>query len=170
VSEVRVPPSSLLHVHYRSCPDRPDSKSLRHHREEQWIAGILYGIFTLQVGLAIYMIVWSATGPITQFPSIPLDAYRMCLIRNSRTLTVLQMSTPLPFDVAVFALIIVQMRIIRSRYQGMSGPDILSRLSRDSEIYFGAIATSHFVIVVMFAVARVVFFLPQCSSLTSVDR
>ena len=39
----------------------------------------------------------------------------------------------------------------------MSGPDILSRLGRDAEIYFGVIASSHFMIVVMFAVARVGF-------------
>lgn len=42
----------------------------------------------------------------------------------------------------------------------MSGPDILSRLSRDTEIYFGVIATSHFVVAVMYAVVRVVFLLP----------
>ena len=39
----------------------------------------------------------------------------------------------------------------------MSGPDILSRLSKDSEIYFAFIATSHFAIVIIFGVARVWF-------------
>lgn len=46
---------------------------------------------------------------------------------------------------------------MKSRYQGMTGPDIISNLSRDTELYFGVIATSHFVIVIMFGVARVGF-------------
>lgn len=37
----------------------------------------------------------------------------------------------------------------------MGGPGILSRISRDTEIYFGVIATSHFVVVIMLVVARV---------------
>jgi len=122
--------------------------------KNKWIAGVLYGIFTLQLGVAIYMLVWSVMGPITQFPSIPLDAYRICIIRTSRALTVLQMSISLSFDVAVFVLIIIQTRLIRSRYQGMGGPDVLNTLNRDAEIYFAVIATSHFVIVIMFGVAR----------------
>jgi len=122
--------------------------------KNKWIAGTLYGVFTLQIGVAIYMTIWSATGPITQFPPIPLDGYRMCLTRTSRALTVLQMSISLSFDVAVFALIVIQTRLIRSRYRGMNRPDILSRLSRDTEIYFAVIATSHFMITIMFGVAR----------------
>ena len=46
----------------------------------------------------------------------------------------------------------------------MSSSNILSRVSRDAEIYFGVIATSHFVIVVMFAVARVGFLSPVFES------
>ena len=39
----------------------------------------------------------------------------------------------------------------------MGGPDIVSTLSRDTEIYFGIITTTHLVVVIMFAVARVRF-------------
>ena len=120
--------------------------------------------------------------PVTEFPDIPLDAYRMCLTRTARSLTVLQMSVSLSFgkhfvtiphppfppiglvncspDVVVFVLVIVQTHIIRGRYQGMGRPDLLDRFSRDTELYFGVISTSHFVIVVIFAAARVGFFVP----------
>ena len=40
----------------------------------------------------------------------------------------------------------------------MGRPDLLNRFSRDTELYFGVISTSHFVIVVIFAAARVGFF------------
>ena len=42
----------------------------------------------------------------------------------------------------------------------MSGPDIIKRLSKDSEIYFAFIATSHLMVVIMFQVARVGFLAP----------
>lgn len=40
----------------------------------------------------------------------------------------------------------------------MSGPDILGRITRDAEIYFGVIAVSHFVVVIMLAAVRNLFF------------
>lgn len=42
----------------------------------------------------------------------------------------------------------------------MSGPGILDRVTLDAKIYFGVMATSHFVVVIMFAVARVGLFVP----------
>jgi hypothetical protein len=118
---------------------------------------------------------------VTQFPAIPLDVYQLCLTRTARFLTVLQISIslffgkfflilphlstprteplirPPPSDIAVFALVIIQAHLIRSRYQGIGGPNVLDRVSKDAGIYFGVIATSHFVIVIMFAAARVRF-------------
>jgi hypothetical protein len=38
--------------------------------------------------------------------------------------------------------------------------DILDTVSRDAEIYFGVIASSHLVVVIMFAAARVRLFAP----------
>lgn len=42
----------------------------------------------------------------------------------------------------------------------MSGSDILGRLSRDAEVYFGVIATSHFVVLILLTVVSVGFFAP----------
>jgi hypothetical protein len=42
----------------------------------------------------------------------------------------------------------------------MSGPGILDRVTLDATIYFGVMATSHFIVVIMFAVTRVGFFVP----------
>ena len=134
VPEDRVLTSRLLHVHHSSCPNRSHSKvrfllvdditlarpyHIRAYAitgKNRWVAGILYGIFILQLGVAVYMIIWSSTGPsqyfhsiarmssstkgnipVTQLPQIPLDGYRMCLTRTARSLTVLQMSISLSF-------------------------------------------------------------------------
>jgi hypothetical protein len=209
VPQDRVPSSRLLLGHYRSCPNRPSSKvrflfvdgialAYPYHTrayavagKNKWVAGILYSILALQLGITICVLVW-ATGPgwcfhpitrtrsITKgniparpFPQIPLDAYRACLPRTSKTLTLIQVSVSLTFgkhsitvphftisrinrrsivsDVAVFLLVIIQRHLIRSRYPGMGGPDILSKLGRDAEIYFGCIATSHLLVLVFLA-------------------
>jgi hypothetical protein len=72
--------------------------------------------------------------------------------------TILELSySYVPLDVAVFALVIIQTRLIRSRFRGMGGANVLDRVSKDSKMYFGVIATSHFVIVAMFILARVGF-------------
>lgn len=39
-------------------------------------------------------------------------------------------------------------------------PSILDTISRDAEVYFGIITTTHLSIVVMYAAARVRFFVP----------
>ena len=58
---------------------------------------------------------------------------------------------------AILILVVLHARLITSKYQGVSGPDIVSTLSKDTMVYFGMIATSHLVIVIMFAAARVRF-------------
>ncbi|KAF9792646.1 hypothetical protein BJ322DRAFT_63556 [Thelephora terrestris] len=151
--------SAFLQVVYYSCIAAAAQIVLTQRAyaitaKNKWVAAILYAIFTLQIGVGIYMTIWSATGPITQFPPIPLDAYRSCLTRTSRALTVLQMSVSLSFDIVVFVLVVVQTRLIKSRYRGMGRPNLLNTFSRDAEIYFGVITTSHFLIVVVFAAAR----------------
>jgi len=65
-----------------------------------------------------------------------------------------------PLDVLVFAFVLVQTRIIASTHQGIKTPNVLGTITRDAEIYFAVISTSHFLIAVMFAVARVRFFTP----------
>ena len=54
----------------------------------------------------------------------------------------------------------MQTNIIKSTYRGMNGPRILDTVSRDAEIYFAVIATSHFLAVVMYITTRVRFSVP----------
>lgn len=116
-------------------------------------------------------------------PTIPLDSYHLCLPHGDNPLTIAQVTLalvfgkrfivlsdppflelnhlPVPLDVAVFLLVVIQMQAIRSVYRGrMIGPDILDTLNRDAEIYFAVISTSHFLIVLMCFLARVGFFSP----------
>jgi len=65
-----------------------------------------------------------------------------------------------PTDIAVFTLVAVQTKIMKSMHRGMNGLSILDTINRDTGIYFALIATSHFVIVIMYIVARVRFFVP----------
>lgn len=67
---------------------------------------------------------------------------------------------PVPSDVLVFVFIVVQKRLITSTHQGLNVPNILNTVTRDAEVYFAMISTSHLLIVVMFSVARVGFVVP----------
>ena len=49
----------------------------------------------------------------------------------------------------------IQTYILRSRYQAISGPDIIKELRDDSVIFFVFITTSHLVIMIMFGAVRV---------------
>ena len=57
----------------------------------------------------------------------------------------------------------VQTQLVRSRHRGVDVLEILDTVSRDAEIYFGVIASSHLVVVIMFAAARVRLFAPRPS-------
>ena len=63
--------------------------------------------------------------------------------------------THLPTDIAVFTLVAVQTQIMKSMHRGMNGSSILDTINRDTGTYFALIATSHFVIVIMYTVTRV---------------
>ena len=109
-------------------------------------------------------------------PVIPLPLYQACIINNDRSWTFVQTSLflafgkPLvalippflelshpsvPLDVAVFVLVVAQMLLARPLHHGVNVPSILDTVGRDAGIYFAAIASSHFVVVVLFAIARV---------------
>jgi hypothetical protein len=64
-----------------------------------------------------------------------------------------------PTDVSVFVIVLVQAQTIKSRHQG-NGSRILDTVTRDAEIYFAVITTSHLLIVVMILTARVRFSVP----------
>ncbi|KAF9647299.1 hypothetical protein BDM02DRAFT_2718881 [Thelephora ganbajun] len=123
-------------------------------RKNKWVTGFLYTIFTAQISVGIYMTIWSALNPAAETPKIPLDVYHLCLTNSKQSLTILQMSLSFFFDIVVFVLVVVETQLIRSRHRAISGPNILDTVSRDAEIYFAVISTSHFLIVIMFAVAR----------------
>jgi len=61
----------------------------------------------------------------------------------------------LPTDIAVFTLVAIQTKIMKSMHRGMNGSSILDTINRDTRTYFALIATSHFVIVIMYIVTRV---------------
>lgn len=65
---------------------------------------------------------------------------------------------PVPSDVAVFLLVFIQTKLIKSVHQGMGV--IVNAVTRDTEIYFAVITTSHLLIIIMFTSARVGFFAP----------
>ena len=49
----------------------------------------------------------------------------------------------------------MQILLVRPLYRGVNVPSILDVVGRDAAIYFAIIASSHFMVVVLFAVARV---------------
>ena len=61
-------------------------------------------------------------------------------------------------DLAVLVLVIVQAQLFKSRHGGLNGPDILGTISKDTEIYFAVVASSHLLIMIIISVARVRFF------------
>jgi len=118
-------------------------------------------------------------------PTIPLDSFRLCFVPIASYLTILQISLSLGFgehivtlprsrpgtelpicsvDVAIFVLVIAQTQNIRSRSPGMHVSSILNTVSRDAEIYFAVIASSHLMAVVMYSAARVGLFPPVLAS------
>ena len=62
-----------------------------------------------------------------------------------------------PEDVAVFALAVIQNRVMKSISRGIARSSILDTISRDAGIYFGLITVSHFLGLVMYLAARVRF-------------
>lgn len=65
-----------------------------------------------------------------------------------------------PSDVLVFVFALIQTQLIASVRQGTGASDILDTVTRDAVLYFILISTSHFLILIMLAVARVRFFVP----------
>ena len=112
-------------------------------------------------------------------PVIPLESYRFCLTSAENVSIIVQISLslafgkhfvvhlspflglicqPLPLDIAVFAFVIAQARLIKSMHPGVNVPSILNTVSRDAEIYFAVISSSHLLTVIMYFAARVRFF------------
>ena len=58
-------------------------------------------------------------------------------------------------DIAVFVLVTVQTQLVKSLHCGVGVPSILDTISRDAGIYFAVIASSHFLVVVLYSAARV---------------
>ena len=65
---------------------------------------------------------------------------------------------PVPLDIAVFILVIAQMQYMKATHRGIKLPSVLNAVSRDTGVYFAIIASSHFLVVVMYSVARVGLF------------
>lgn len=63
-------------------------------------------------------------------------------------------SLTVTLDVVILVIVLFQWRLTRSIYQGMSGPDILGKIGRDTEVYFGVIVIPHLVIAIMYSAVR----------------
>ena len=118
------------------------------------------------------------TLPSGAVPVIPLPLFQKCIIDIEQFWTFVQSSLflafgnrsttvidPPPFlefnhlsvslDITVFVLVVIQILLFKPLHRGVDVPSILDVVGRDSAIYFVVIASSHFVVVVLFAVARV---------------
>jgi len=122
--------------------------------ENKWVARILYTIAAAQFGLGAYIFIHATTVSPATMPAIPLDSYRLCLSGAGSASIIAYISVALAFDITVFVLIIVQIRLIKSTYSGVNVPGILDTVGRDAEIYFVVVSSSHFLVVVMYSVAR----------------
>ena len=115
--------------------------------------------------------------------AIPLDAYHLCLPHVERAWTIVQVSLSLGFgkhiialpnhplphesshlfvsvDIGVLVLVIVQVQIIKSRNHGMKVSGVLNRVTRDAEIYFAVISSSHLLVIIMYSTTEVGLFSP----------
>ena len=113
--------------------------------------------------------------------AIPLDAYHLCLPQVERAWTLVQVSLSLGFgkhivtlpnsvyflelsllfilvDVGVLVLVVVQAQIIKLRNRGMKVSGVLNTVTRDAEIYFAVISSSHLLVIIMYSTTRVGFF------------
>lgn len=115
--------------------------------------------------------------PVT--PTIPLPIFQVCYINIQQSLATVQLVLPLvfgeysspyslvprvdpsvPLEIAVFVLITTQVRLFKSRYQGMNMPKILKRIGKDAEIYFIFITVYNLLAVVMYFTVKVGFSAP----------
>ena len=107
----------------------------------------------------------------------PLDSYRLCISNVQEAFTIIQLSLSLvfgryfvhfsqtlhssitylaaPTDVAVFALTVIQNKIMKSRNRGIARSSILDTVSRDAGIYFALITMFHFLILIVYLAAGV---------------
>lgn len=65
-----------------------------------------------------------------------------------------------PLEITVFVLVVVQVRLIKSRYQGVNTPKIIDRIGRDAEVYFMVITVYNLLGVVMYFGVKVGFSTP----------
>ena len=68
----------------------------------------------------------------------------------------LELNDPyVPPDITVFTLVVVRTQVIRSIHRGVDIPSILNVVNRDAWIYFAIISSSHFLVVMLYSLARV---------------
>jgi len=124
-------------------------------RKNKWIAGILYTISAGQLGLECYIVIYGLLNPgLEVVPAVPLVAFQSCSVKGRLDFTIPQMALSFAFDVAVFVTVMVQAQIFKSGQRWIGVPSILDTVSRDAQIYFALITSTHLLIVLMFAVTR----------------
>jgi len=87
-----------------------------------------------------------------KFPSIPFDAYHLCIFVRHRKLEVAVTSISLFYDFLAFSLIVFLAKA--STTEGLKIPRLLRVIAEDSTRYFLVIFTSHFVLTMTLALGR----------------
>jgi len=121
--------------------------------KNKWIAGSLYGLTIVQLGVGAYLCVYSFLDPL-QLPQINLDAYRVCLFKNPIFGSLVFTSLSLAFDLGAFLIVFVRMRALRMRRYTSNAPSIIDTVTRDTALYFSVIFTSHFALVLTLTLVR----------------
>ena len=115
-------------------------------------------------------------------PTIPLTLFHACAPNIGITLTIVQMTLPivfgrysvtlltLPFleltrprippEITVFVLVLVQVKLIKSKCRKVNAPTIIDIINRDAGIYFMLITTFNSLAMVMYFTVKVGFFAP----------
>ncbi|KAF9781567.1 hypothetical protein BJ322DRAFT_1076974 [Thelephora terrestris] len=117
------------------------------------IAGGLYGITILQLGVGVYLCVYSFLHPL-QLPHIKLDAFQICLFKTPIRGSLLYTSLSLVFDLAAFLIVFLRTRTLRMQRHNSIVPNIVDTVTRDAAIYFTVIFSSHFVLVLTLTLMR----------------
>lgn len=128
--------------------------------KNKWIAGGLYGLTILQLGVGLYLCVYSSLHYL-HLPPLNLDSYRVCIFQLPISVTVLYTSLSLGFDLAAFLIVLVQTRVLKKQYRDPNITTIADTVTRDTEVYFLLIFSSHLLLVLMMIfMKQLLHFLP----------
>lgn len=98
-------------------------------------------ITACQLVLGMYVVVLAALEGAQPLPSLPLDAYHLCIFVQHRRLEIAYAGISLSFDFLAFLLIIIL--ATKSEAAGLGVPSLLYTIAEDATLYFLVIFTAH---------------------------